>query len=62
MIPISFQYRFAPFSPRFSIPEDCSVNVAKKLLQELKKQQEEFIRKSWENLTEEQKIWWIENH
>jgi hypothetical protein len=62
MIPISFQYRFAPLSPRISIPEDCSKIMAKKLLQEMKKNQEEFIRNLWEELTEKQKIWWIENY
>jgi hypothetical protein len=62
MIPISFQYRFAPYSPRITIPDDCSKKVANKLLQEMKKIQEEFIQKSWEKLTDEQKIWWIENY
>ncbi len=62
MIPVSFQYRFAPLSPRISIPEDCSKKIAIKLLNEMKKQQQEFIEKSWNSLTEEQKLWWIENH
>ncbi len=62
MIPISFQYRFAPLSPRITIPEDCSKKVANKLLQEMKKIQEQFIQESWEKLTNEQKIWWIENY
>ena len=62
MIPISFQYRFAPLSPRISILENCSKHKTIKLLEENKKRQEEFIQKSWEKLTDEQKIWWIENY
>ncbi len=62
MIPISFQYRFVSLSPRFSIPENCSKHKAIKLLEENKKRQEEFIQNSWEKLTDEQKIWWIENY
>lgn len=62
MIPLSFQYRFSSLSPKISIPEDCSKKMAIKLLNEMKKQQEEFLQKTWNNLTEEQKLWWIENY
>jgi hypothetical protein len=62
MIPISFQYRFETMAPRISIPADSPKKIKDNLIKYNKMKKEDYISVLWDNLSKEQKLWWIENH